>query len=228
MSKKKKQQGEFEMPNVQEALSKSEAFIETYRKELLYGIGAVVILVVAILAFHTYYLVPRETEAQEKMIFCVSQFERDSFHIALRGDGMNEGFEAIIDDYKFTDAAELAAAYAGVCAYHLGEYEEAIDYLDKFDARSVNMTPATICLRGDAYVELGEYNKAVKDFLRAAETRNEMVAPRSLKKAGLAYEALGKYDKAVKVYTEIKDTYFNSMEAGDIDKYIERAKALDK
>ena len=226
--KKKKNQGDVEMQNVQEALSKSEAFIETYRKELLYGVGAVVILVLAVLAFRTYYLVPREAEAQEKMIFCVNNFERDSFRLALRGDDMNDGFETIVDDYKFTDAAELAAAYAGVCAYQLGEYEEAIDYLDKFDARSVNMTPATICLKGDAYVELGDYKSAIKEFLRAADTQNDLVAPRSLKKAGLAYEALGEYDKAVDVYTEIKDTYFSSMEAGDIDKYIARAKALKK
>ena len=114
--KKKKNQGDVEMQNVQEALSKSEAFIETYRKELLYGVGAVVILVLAVLAFRTYYLVPREVEAQEKMIFCVNNFERDSFRLALRGDDMNDGFETIVDDYKFTDAAELAAAYAGVCA----------------------------------------------------------------------------------------------------------------
>ena len=49
--KKKKKQQDAEMQNVQEALSKSEAFIETYRKELLYGIGVVVILVLAVLAF---------------------------------------------------------------------------------------------------------------------------------------------------------------------------------
>ena len=110
----------------------------------------------------------------------------------------------------------------------MGEYEEAIDYLDKFDARSVNMTPTTICLKGDAYVQMGDNKSAIKEFLRAADTQNDLVAPRSLKKAGFAYEALGEYDKAVDVYTEIKDTYFSSMEAGDIDKYIERAKALDK
>lgn len=226
--KKKKKQQDAEMQNVQEALSKSEAFIETYRKELLYGIGVVVILVLAVLAFRTYYLVPRETEAQEKMIFCVDYFERDSFRLALRGDDMNDGFETIVSDYKFTNASELAAAYAGVCAYQLGEYEEAIDYLKKFDARSVNMTPATICLMGDAFVELGDYQNAVKKFMRAAETKNELVAPRSLKKAGLAYEALGEYGKAADAYTTIKDNYFTSMEAGDIDKYIERAQALNK
>ncbi|MBP7965428.1 MAG: tetratricopeptide repeat protein [Paludibacteraceae bacterium] len=226
--KKKKNQQDAEMQNVQEALSKSEAFIETYRKELLYGVGIVVVLVLAVLAFRMYYLEPRETEAQEKMVFCVDYFEKDSFNLALRGDDMNDGFETIVSDYKFTDAAELAAAYAGVCAYHLGEYEEAIDFLKKFDNRSVNMTPATICLMGDAYVELGDYKAAVKNFKRAAETKNELVAPRSLKKAGLAYEALGEYGKAADVYTEIKDNYTRSMEAGDIDKYIERAKALDK
>ena len=46
-----------------------------------------------------------------------------------------------------------------------------------------------------------------------------------MKKAGIAYENLKEYDKAVKAYTTIKDKYYTSMEASDIDKYITRASA---
>ena len=49
-----------------------------------------------------------------------------------------------------------------------------------------------------------------------------------LKKAGIAYESLKQYGDAVKAYTTIKEKYFNSMEASDIDKYITRASALNK
>lgn len=218
--KKKKKQEDVEMQNVQEALSKSEAFIETYRKELLYGVAAVVVVVLAVLAFRTYYIAPREVEAQEKMLTSVNYFERDSFRLALYGDGMNDGFDAIVDDYAFTDAAELASAYAGVCAYQLGEYEVAIKYLDQFDGRSINMTPATIGLMGDCYVQLGDVKAALKYFNRAAETENELTAPIYLKKAGIAYESLGDYKNAEKAYTQIKEKYPRSQQASDIDKYI--------
>ena len=38
----------------------------------------------------------------------------------------------------------------------------------------------------------------------------------------------GKYDDAIKAYTSIKDKYFRSYQAMDIDKYIEQAKLLKK
>ena len=52
-----------------------------------------------------------------------------------------------------------------------------------------------------------------------------MVSPIYLKKAGLAYENLKEYGKAVEAYKSIKEKYYNSMEASDIDKYITRAAA---
>ena len=39
---------------------------------------------------------------------------------------------------------------------------------------------------------------------------------------------LGKYDDAVNAYTKIKDKYFQSYQAMDIDKYIEQAKLMKK
>ncbi|WP_234394745.1 tetratricopeptide repeat protein [Porphyromonas cangingivalis] len=49
-----------------------------------------------------------------------------------------------------------------------------------------------------------------------------MISPVYLKKAGLAYESLGQNDKAMTCYKTIKDKYYDSEEAGLIDKYIER------
>ena len=60
------------------------------------------------------------------------------------------------------------------------------------------------------------------------QASNEVISPTYLKKAGIAYESLKQYGDAVKAYTTIKEKYFNSMEASDIDKYITRASALNK
>ena len=49
------------------------------------------------------------------------------------------------------------------------------------------------------------------------------MSPVYLIQAGLIYEKLGKKEDAVKAYTTVKDKYFNSYQAMDIDKYIERA-----
>ena len=135
-----------EVENIEAALTKTEMFIEKNRKEMMIGLGVLIAIVLAIIAFNNFYRIPAEKEAQDKMVVCVDYFERDSFNLALYGDGINDGLEAIIDDYSITDAAELASVYAGICCYNLGEYEKAVKYLNKFNAKSVNITPAVIGL----------------------------------------------------------------------------------
>ena len=84
-------------------------------------------------------------------------------------------------------------------------------------------------LIGDFYVNMGNTKEGISYFEKAAkEADNEVISPIYLKKAGIAYENLKEYDKAVKAYTTIKDKYYTSMEASDIDKYITRASALNK
>lgn len=226
MAQKQKQTKEdVQMENVQEALSKSEAFIEKYRKQLTYGVGIVVVIVLAIILFQTYYLKPREVEAEEAMIEAVNAFERGEYEVALRGNEQFDGFEAVAAQYGITTAGESAALYAAACELQLGEYEEAIRYFKKVGIKSVNMTPAYQTAMGDCYVELGEYKDAAKCFEKAAKSENLLVAPRALKKAGLVYEKMGDNKKAAKAYKAIKADYPTSQEAQDIDKYIVRAEA---
>ena len=79
---------------------------------------------------------------------------------------------------------------------------------------------------GDCYVNMGNIKEGISYFEKAAKKAdNEVISPVYLKKAGIAYENQKQYSDAVKVYTTIKEKYFNSMEAADIDKYIARASA---
>lgn len=214
-----------ELENVENALSTSEAFIEKYKKEISYVLGAIVLIAIIVLAFKSWYVAPKEAEAQEKIAICQEVFAKDSFQLALNGDGEEIlGFEAIAKDYKFTKTAQLASLYAGICYFQLGDYENAVEWLKDFDLNSVNISPATIGLIGDCYVEMKEYEKAAKYFEKASKEDNELTAPFYLKKLGIVYEELGKYDDAIEVYTVIKKDYFKSMQAADIDKYIERVK----
>ena len=225
MSNKKQQQEPDELQNVEQALSKTEQFIENNRKQLLSGLAVIVVIAIAVVWFFNGYVAPKNVEAADKMAAAVRYFERDSFALALNGDGMNEGFIEIIDNYGITESSALAAFYAGVCEYKLGNYDEAISYLKKFDATSVNMEPAAITLIGDCYVAQGDIKAAVKYFEQAGAIENKLTAPRALNKAGIAYEELGEWAKAEKCYQTIKDVYFDSQLAMEMDKRIERCQA---
>ncbi|OAV63263.1 hypothetical protein Barb4_05431 [Bacteroidales bacterium Barb4] len=76
-------------------------------------------------------------------------------------------------------------------------------------------------------MNLGETEKGISYFEKAAkQADNEVVSPVYLKKAGIAYESLQQYKDAAKVYTAIKEKYYTSTEASDIEKYITRANEL--
>lgn len=97
-----------ELENVQHALTTSEAFIEKYQKQILTAIGIIVLVVLAILAFRSYYLKPREVAAENEMSKAQAFFAADSFKVALDGNKDILGFKEIASDYSLTASGNLA------------------------------------------------------------------------------------------------------------------------
>ena len=222
MSKKEVKKHD-ELENVEHVLTTSEAFIEKYQKQIIFVVGAIVLLVLIALSFKNFYLEPRETAAQNQMYKSQNFFAVDSFRVALEGTGDESiGFKEIVSEYGITTSGNLAAAYAGICYYKLGQYENAIKYLSQFDGKDNYFTTSVVGLTGDCYIELGQTEEAVSYFEKAADFENEVLSPVYLKKAGLVYETLKDVEKAEKKYLKIKDAYPKSTEAADIDKYIAR------
>ena len=212
---------------VEEIVSRSEQFIENNSKKIIYGIIAIALVVGAVLGIKHGYLIPQEKKAAAAIFKGEQYFAKDSFNLALNGNGADfDGFEGIIDQYGSTASGNLAKAYAGICYFKMGETEKALDKLKSFSGDDNMISPAIIGLIGDCYVNMGNVKEGISYFEKAAKKAdNEVISPVYLKKAGIAYENQKQYSDAVKAYTTIKEKYFNSMEAADIDKYIARASA---
>ena len=221
---------EKETVEVEELVSRSELFIEKYSTKILVGIVAIIVIAGGIFAYRNLYLAPKQLEASAALFKGEQYFARDSFQLALNGNGADfAGFEAIIDQYGGTKAGNLAKAYAGICYFNLGEYEKALELLKSFSASDEMISPAIVGKIGDCYVNMGNTQEGISYFEKAAQAAdNNVISPVYLKKAGIAYESLQQYDKAVNAYKTIKEKYYGSMEASDIDKYIARASALAK
>lgn len=215
---------------VGEIVSRSEQFIENNSKKIIYGIIAIALVVGAVLGIQHGYLAPQEKKASAALFKGEQYFAKDSFALALNGNGADfDGFEAIIDKYGFTSSANLAKAYAGICYFKLGDTEKALKSLKSFSGKEKMISPAITGLIGDCYVNMGNVKEGISYFEKAAkEADNEVISPVYLKKAGIAYESQKQYKEAIKAYTTIKDKYYGSMEASDIDKYITRANELGK
>ena len=216
--------------NVEEALSVSEAFIVKHKTAIIGFVAGVIILVAGALAYKHLYAEPREEKAQAAIFKGQEYFEQDAYDMALNGDSLGyQGFLNIADQFSGTSTANLAKAYAGICYKNLGKYDEALKQLESFDGDDQMVAPAILGATGNCYAELGQLDKASSILLKAAdEADNNTLSPIFLMQAGEILVKQGKFDDAVTAYTKIKDKYFQSYQAMDIDKYIERAKLLKK
>ncbi len=216
--------------NVEEALSVSEAFIVKHKTAIIGFVAGVIILVAGALAYKHLYAEPREEKAQAAIFKGQEYFEQDAYDMALNGDSLGyQGFLKIADQFSGTSTANLAKAYAGICYKNLGKYDEALKQLESFDGDDQMVAPAILGATGNCYAELGQLDKASSILLKAAdEADNNTLSPIFLMQAGEILVKQGKFDDAVTAYTKIKDKYFQSYQAMDIDKYVERAKLLKK
>jgi tetratricopeptide (TPR) repeat protein len=159
------------------------------------------------------------------MFMAENYFEKDSFNLALNGDGNYLGFLDIIDDYGLTKSANRAKYYAGISYLHLGQYEDAIDYLKKFKTDDLLLGPVKNGAIGDAMLELGNTDDALKQYKKAySETDNILTTPIYKMKAAKLLESMNKLEDALKLYEEIKKDYPESAEGSTVDRYIARVK----
>ncbi|NDV57823.1 tol-pal system YbgF family protein [Bacteroides sp. 519] len=217
-----------EQLNVEDALTQSEAFIIKNKNLIIGVVAAIVIVVAGVLIYKNMYAEPREAKAQSALVGAQSYFEADAFEQALNGDSIStEGFLEVAEQFSGTKAANLARAYAGICYMRLGKHENAVKELDKFNGNDFMVSPAILGAIGNSYAELNQLDKASSYLIKAADNAdNNSLSPIYLIQAGDILVKQGKYDDAVKAYTKIKEKYFQSFQAMDIDKYIERAKLL--
>lgn len=222
---KNKTQKEDNLQELENALTKTEQFIEDNQKIISYVVGGIVVLIVAFLGFNKFYLQPQEDEALSQMFMAENYFEKDSFNLAINGDGNYLGFLDIIDDYGITKSANRAKYYAGISYLHLGQYEDALDYLKSFKTDDLLLAPVAQGAQGDALLELGETDSALKQYKKAYSAHhNELTTPIYMMKAASLLESIDELEDALSLYKEIKEKYPTSAEGTNIDKYIARVK----
>jgi tetratricopeptide (TPR) repeat protein len=228
MAKNKKDENPQTISNVEQTLTRTEHFLEENYKTLLISLGVIVALV-GIVWLGKLYLNKRNDEAQSQIYQAEKYLEIDSLNLALNGDGNYLGFLDIANDYKLTNTGNLARYSAGICYLHLGKYQEAIDFLNKYSKKDKVIGSLAIGAIGDAYVELGDLDKGIAKYIEAADfAKNSFNTPIFLMKAAELHELSGKYSEALKIYERIESEYPESTEGTTIEKYIARVKLLIK
>ena len=228
-------QGDERLENVEEALSKTELWIENNQKTLWTILIAVLVLGLIIWGVSTRNQKRNQTamnqsfpqeiafeeQAAQAIDFASYYMENEKYATALNGDGNKPGFIDIVNEYGSTKAGKLAAYYAGVCYMKQGDYNKAIEYLKKYTNDDKVLAPLSLGLIGDCYLELGDKQNAVSYYEKAAhKNANDFTTPMFLSKLGMTYEIMGNNAKALETYQTLKKDYPTSNEAFEISRNI--------
>jgi tetratricopeptide (TPR) repeat protein len=206
---------------------KVEDFYANNKKQINIALIAIVVLIGGYVGYKKLIVEPMNIEAQKEIFMAQKYFEMDSFALALNGNDKFKGVEAIAEEYGASKVGNLAHYYAGICNLRIGQYEAAIEHLEDFSTENLLIGPLAEGAIGDAYVELGDLDKGVSHYMKAARmSKNKLTSPVFLKKAGMVYEEKQSYGDALEAYQTIKKDFAESQEAQDIDKFIARATAL--
>ena len=222
--------------DVNDALAQSEAFVIKYKKHIITGAIAIVVVVGGFFAYLYGYSKPREDKAQELLGIVMQKYVmQQDYEKALKGEGKTMGLTKIADTSGSTDAGNVACYEAGLCYYQLGKNADAIKYLEKFSPKGDNTVSAQgLFALANCYANAKQLDKAVDTFKKAAkQTDVPALCAEYLFQAGQILESQKKNDEALKIYQDIKDSYPTApicsrqqqngvvMDA-IIDKYIER------
>ena len=216
-----KEQEKLHQEKVEEGLSAVETFFNENKKIIWGSIAAIIAAGAIVLSYQKFYVQPKRVEGQAQMFPAEANFRAQEYNLALNGDGNVLGFAQIAEEYG-AKAGKSVYLYAGICELKLGNYENALSYLKKYNGKDEILAAKALAYQGEAYTGLEKYKEALVAFEKAASKADNIFAASYLLKAGNLCEEIGDKAKALSFYKKVKDQYPQSMEAYDVDKYISR------
>ncbi len=217
-----------------ESASKTEAWVQKNQNYILGVIGIIAIGVLGYLGYNEFIQKPKEASAANELFYPQQYFDqalasetaKDSlFTLALNGAEGKYGFLDIIEEYKGTNAANLAKYSAGMTYLNMQQYDEAIAHLESFSSDNKVFGAMAKGGMGDAFSQLNQPEDALEYYIKAFEhDSNGYTTPRFLYKAGVVAMDLGQKEKALGFFERIKNDFSTSQEANGIDVLIGLAK----
>ncbi len=166
--------------------------------------------------FYYLYSQAQEADAQELLVHAEEAFRQGEFEIALWGDNdmLRTGLVDIINNYGRTNAGNLARYYAAVAESELGNYEEALRYIERFDPPRGILGVGPISFHAVVLSNLSEFSRSADVFVKAAEWDiNEGTTPQNLFNAAQAAMEADEIARATQLVNRILNEYEDSQVA---------------
>lgn len=219
---KKEEVNEDLLVDLNETTDKVSSFFEENQSKILGVLVGLLIVVGGFFAYKNFIQKPKMEKAVAEMFKAELQFSRDSFAQALTNPGGGYlGFLDIIDEYGGTPTANIAQYYAGVSYLNLGEFQNAIDYLEDFSTNDEALSITKFGAMGDAYAELNDMAMAEKMYKKAINQK-ELASVSALyyEKLALLNMKNGNKEESRELFSQLKSKFPNTVQARDAEKYM--------
>lgn len=199
--------------------TKGAAETLTKKKNIIIAVAVIIFLAIAgYISWDAY-----KAKSQQKSDLALAEINQDKL-MANPGDSV-----LLVKYLKLANEGNKTAALeAAVILYRDTAYADCIKALDKAATLDSKIAEAgRLTLKGDCYVNLNNYDEALKCYKKAvsAADKNPEIVPFILIKEANVYRAQGKYAEEAKAYEEILTSYPDYANGHDVQKYAERAAA---
>ena len=220
--KKKLTKKELQEDKLVTSFYKSQEFFEQYKQNLLIGIGAIAIIILAV----TWFVNKKADDnllAAAKISQIVPTFEQGQFQKAIDGEPGTQldGLKNIVENYGSTEQGELAKIYLANSYYSLGKYEDALKNFSDYSGNSVIHKSTAYAGMAACFEISGEFGKAADYYKKAANTYNlKSQSSEFLLNAGINYIKSGQNEEAREVLETVKKDYNTTTAANEVEKYL--------
>lgn len=220
--------------SLDEGASKAEEWAVKNQKYIIGLVGAVAVIVLAVLGYNKIVAEPQQKDAMNEMYTAKKYFDEavngtssDSlYRMSLDGGEGKYGMLDIVSEYGGSPAANLANYYAGMAYLNLKDYQNAVKHLDDFTSDDKMLNPIAKGGIGDAFVQLEQLDKALEYYEKAFKANvNDFTTPLYLLKAARVAIDLGENSKALDYLERIKSEFSTSNEAKDADVLLGKVEA---
>lgn len=125
------------------------------------------------------------------------------------------------------DAGNRAHLMVAILSYENGDYKKALEHLEEYSTTGAKLDVGVFSLKGDCHVNLKQYDEALECYEDAISEADEnpVLTPFIMSKQARIYNEKKDHAKELEIYETIKKEY-PKYTIIEVDKYIERAKAL--